>query len=164
MMTLHFENFPLIESKDLNHDIGITNKGIHFEKIFKVVNRPNTCIVPLNDKKLIPSPQLRKSNGYFVELLFHGLNYHAKRIKRRRPKYYVDMHRSEIFTIDEKISNEFKSRVHKRRLLFFSFNKHLLDNIIREIKAFRVPNVYTGKGLFERNDPYKIKPGKIRAR
>jgi hypothetical protein len=79
-----------------------------------------------------------------------------------RPKYFIDVHKSEIFIVQEKATNVFKSRVHKRRLVFFSFDHHLLRKIERKIKEFKLPDMYTGKGLFSREDPYKTKPGKVR--
>lgn len=103
-----------------------------------------------------------KSSGFILEILFHGLNFNAKRIKMFRPKYFIDVHKSEIFIFHEKASHEFKSRIHKRRLFFFSFNKNLLKIIKTKIKEFRFPNIYTGKGIFEIHDSYQVKEGKVR--
>jgi len=101
-------------------------------------------------------------NGYFLEIIFHGLNYHAKRVKIARTKYFVDVHKANVFFLDEPTAGVYRSRVYKRRLIFFSYNKHLLNTLGNKIKAFNLPDKYTGKGLFFRNDRYKIKSGKIR--
>jgi hypothetical protein len=100
--------------------------------------------------------------GFLLEILFHGLNFSSKRIKRQRPKYFVDTHKSEYYICNELAANPFKSRVHKRRLLFFSYDRHLLYQIETLIKGFKLPDIYTGKGLFARTDLYKRKIGKIR--
>ena len=102
--------------------------------------------------------------GFILEVLLHGLNFSAKRIKYLRKPYFIDTHKSEIFILKEHIVNEFKSRIHKRRIVFFSYNKSLLDEISRKIKSFRPPNTYTGKGIFARGDLYFTKVGKIRNR
>lgn len=103
-------------------------------------------------------------SGFILEILLHGLNFSAKRIKYFRKPYFIDTHKSEIFILKEHIVNEFKSRIHKRRIVFFSYNKSLLDEISRKIKSFRPPNTYTGKGIFARGDLYFTKVGKIRNR
>ncbi len=127
----------------------------------------NTYFIPLNLKKTSgegsnrykPAKEIRKK-PYFVEIIFNGLHLNAKRIKRTRLKYFVDVHRSELFYIVEKVRQNIKSRVYKRRLLFFSYNSHVLTELVKKVKLFRVPDLYTGKGLYARTDKYKKKQGK----
>ncbi len=127
----------------------------------------NTYYIPLNLNKTsgegtnrYRSKKELQIRPYFVEIIFNGLNLNAKRIKRTRLKYFVDVHRSELFYIIERVNQNIKSRVHKRRLLFFSYNSHVLTELIKKVKLFRVPDVYTGKGLYARTDKYKKKQGK----
>jgi hypothetical protein len=127
------------------------------------IDKTNSLIVSPNNKQ---RSWLNISNtnkqGYLLEILFHSLNFHTKRIKLRRPRYFIDLHKSELLICNEKSANLFKSRVYKRRLIFFSFNKHLINSLERKIKEFKLPDAYTGKGLFSRTDPYIKKRGKIR--
>jgi hypothetical protein len=162
MLNLELKKYPLISTFDKENNTGIFKSAVHLDKIFQVVDRKNSFLTQPKNKKFYIMSTAKKQNGYFLEILFHGLNFNAKRVKLYRPKYFVDVHKSEVFICDEKASNEFKSRVHKRRLIFFSYNKHLLSNISRKIKEFRLPDVYTGKGLLSRDDQFKTKPGKIR--
>jgi hypothetical protein len=110
----------------------------------------------------IPRAIKTKKNGFISEILFHGFNFTAKRVKLYRPKYYVDSHKSEMFFCLESITNTYKSKVYKRRLVFFSYDKTILHLIQKLIKQFKIPDSYTGKGLFERNDSYTIKKRKKR--
>jgi hypothetical protein len=67
------------------------------------MDKKNTFLTPINEKKLYSLPGLLqkplKNNGYFLEILFHGLNYNAKRIKLYRPQYFIDVHKSEVFVV-----------------------------------------------------------------
>jgi hypothetical protein len=162
MLDLNLKQYPLITTYDKENNTGIFKSTVHLDKIFQVLDKKNSFLIPRNDKKFYITTNLKKQNGYFLEILFHGLNFNAKRVKLYRPKYFVDVHKSEVFVCDETASNEFKSHVHKRRLIFFSYDKHLLHNISRKIKEFRLPDIYTGKGLLSRDDQFKTKPGKIR--
>lgn len=160
---LSLNKYPCLEIKDNNFKQHISVKRCHVNKIYNLNDNINTFLVSkVQDPLLTLRTCHKKLNGYLIDILFNGLNYSAKRIKMRRPKYFVDMHRSEIFICNEKAANEFKSRVHKRRLLFFSYNKRLIDAIIAKIKAFRIPDTYTGKGFYTKNDLYKTKKGKVR--
>jgi len=99
----------------------------------------------------------------FLEFVFYGLNYHNKRVYHsQRLIFYVDVHRSHKFFIHEPITKSYKTRIHKRRILIFTLNKVMADRFRAVIKNFRMPNVYTGKGIYVKDDFYKIKTGKVR--
>lgn len=101
--------------------------------------------------------------GFLLELLLHGLNYSAKRLKIGRYSYSLDVHKSETFICNQSLTTiPVKNRIFKRRLLFFSQDRQLLHDIEKKIKGFKKPNIYTGKGLFSREDSYKLKAGKKR--
>jgi len=162
---INLNTYPQIYSKNTSKSNGTTNKSALFSKSFLTVQNNNSLFIANKEKiysHLSSSYIKRKENGYLLEILFHGLNYNAKRLKPLRPKYHLDVHKSELFICDELAANTFKSRIHKRRLVFFSHNRNLLDNIERKIKSFKMPNLYTGKGLFARTDSYIIKEGKKR--
>jgi YHS domain-containing protein len=106
--------------------------------------------------------KLREHNGSYLELLFHGLNYSNKRIKMRRAKYFCDVHRSEVYFCNEKVRNTFKSKVFKRRIIFFSYDTQVIERIKLIITQFKQPNTYTGKGIFSREDLYSTREGKKR--
>lgn len=104
----------------------------------------------------------KKNNGYILEIIFHGLNYSAKRIKLYRKSFLVDVHKSEIFICKEPLTTEVKSRIYKRRLVFFSYKKSEIKYMEKYLKEFKKPNSYTGKGIFSRNDNYHTKKAKKR--
>jgi hypothetical protein len=125
--------------------INIDNKGL---------------FIPPQDKQCSASvfqTGKKKQNGNILEIIFHGLNYSSKRIKLYRKNFLVDVHKSEIFICKESLTSVVKSRIYKRRLVFFSYEKKNINNIENYIKAFKLPNSYTGKGLFSRHDDYNIK-------
>jgi len=163
-MSISFEKLPTftknIETKELAGTFMKVDRTLH-KRIIQ--DKQNTVLYPSNKRNSIMFTNInRRLPGRIIEILFYGFNMQAKRIKRRRPKYFIDVHKSEIFICNELAANEFKSRIHKRRLLFFSHNRSLLNVIERNIKAFKLPDTYTGKGLFSRNDPFKLKKGKHR--
>lgn len=106
------------------------------------------------------TPRGPKVKYFFLELLFNGLNMNAKRIKLHRAPYFLDVHRSEIFIINEKVLSGYKSRIFKRRLLFFSNNNSIISEIEKKIKSLKIPDEYTGKGIYSPADKYKTLEGK----
>jgi hypothetical protein len=161
MITL--SSYPTLQFNNTNSIEGIFAKKVLLLKSF-ITNDKNTLFVSKRKIALASFAKAikEKKNGYLIEILFHGFNFSAKRLKLTRQKYYIDTHKSEVFFCDESIANNFKSRVHKRRLIFFSYDHHLLYRLGETIKQFKKPDVYTGKGLFERNDSYVIKQRKKR--
>lgn len=165
MSYLSLKDFPSIQYYDPKITTGTYKKTVLLSNSLKAYDTDNVLFTPdLQNYQTMFSLGYSKNkhNGFLLEILFHGLNFNAKRIRYRRPKYFVDVHKSEIFTCDEPAANNFKSRVHKRRLIFFSYDRHLLTRIEKVIKEFKLPDAYTGKGLFSRLDPYKLKQGKTR--
>jgi len=156
-------SYPEIQLNKTNTKEGILVKKALIKKSFLTKDKntlftseKNTPLLSMN--KLINS----KKKGYLLEILFHGFNFSARRLRLLRSKYTVDTHKSEIYVCDEPITTTIKSRVHKRRLIFFSYDSHLLHQLEKAIKDFKRPDAYTGKGLFERNDSYTIKQRKKR--
>lgn len=162
---INFKQYPLIELKEKKTTTGILEKKALLNKSFLVIGQKNSFFIA-NKQKVYTHLSLnynkKKENGYLSEIFFHGLNYSSKRIKYARPAYQVDVHKSEIFVCDEQVASTFKSRIHKRRLLFFSYDQNLIKNIQKKIISFKEPIAYTGKGLYERNDLYILKEGKKR--
>lgn len=161
MITL--SSYPLLQFNNSNFADGIFTKKTLLAKSF-LTKQINTIFTPIKQNKIVSfiKPVKQKHNGFLLEVLFHGFNYSAKRLKLSRSKYYIDTHKSEIFICDEPAVTVFKSRIHKRRLIFFSYDRNLLYNIGKTIKEFKLPDSYTGKGIFRRNDSYTIKPRKKR--
>jgi len=156
------KEYPKINFNQIIHGQGTHTKEILIPTSF--IKETNKMFLPAKTASLLSTKNaaIHKNNGYLLELLFHGLNYSAKRIRRRRAKYFCDLHRSEVFICHEQTANTFKSTVHKRRLIFFSFDQQLINRIKIMIKAFKIPNTYTGKGILERDDMYKTREGKKR--
>lgn len=154
--------FPKIKNEHKNSLSGITKESFLGKSFLN--NDNNSLFIKSNNNfhSHIKIHSVKKDNGFLLEILFHGLNYSAKRTKLARAKYHLDVHKAEVFICDEKPNNIFKSRIYKRRLLFFSYDQHLIHRIERVIKEIKSPNIYTGKGLFSREDLYTLKEGKKR--
>lgn len=103
-----------------------------------------------------------KANGYLYEIVLFGINFHAKRINRRRRSFYVDLQKSHRILIDETLETPFRTRIYKRRLVLFGFDKRSLINTINLIKIRKPQNSYFGHGAIADYDKYKTKPGKIK--
>ena len=148
----------------------ISNTNYKLSKIInqKVVSRNSLLLNPrLNLEAYLQNQytkDIRKINGFFLEILFHSLNYSAKRIHRKRTPYFLDLHKSEITIFKSPITNIYKNRVYKRRLIYFTYNNHLFIDIQRKIISLRTPNIYTGKGLYKRDDIYFTKKVKKKGR
>nr|ADZ99049.1 ribosomal protein L6 [Physarum polycephalum] len=156
-------SYPLLQFNEINSIEGILSKQNLLLKSF-LTKEPNSLFMAKKQNKLLSSSNIikKKHNGFLIEILFHGFNFSAKRFKLARNKYFIDTHKSEVFICDEPVTSTFKSQVHKRRLIFFSYDNHLLHTLEKAIKQFKLPDSYTGKGLFERHDSYKIKQRKKR--
>jgi hypothetical protein len=156
--------FPQITIKDHTVVQGTYQKSVLLTKGF--LTRKSNTLFLANKENTFSGSSLKNSKykvkGYLLEILLHGLNYSAKRVKRFRPSFILDLHKSETLICLPSIASPVKFRIHKRRLIFFSHDRQLLHNIEKTIKEFKLPNIYTGKGLFSRNDSYKLKKGKKR--
>jgi len=162
---INLQAFPKIQTKYHSDISGINEKTALLSKSFLTKENTNSLFIANRTKiyaHLSTNAIKKKANGFLLEILFHGLNYNAKRLKPRRPKYHIDVHKSEVFVCNEQATNVFKSRIYKRRLVFFSFDQHLLKQIEKRIKSCKMPNAYTGKGLYSRTDKYILKEGKKR--
>jgi hypothetical protein len=155
MASINLSQYPLIKISDND-----TKMERQLKKSFFVSNQTNEFLVPKSDKNIPLLRHTTNKNVHLLEILFHGLNLSAKRIRFRRPAFYVDVHKSEVFVCHQKVRSNYKSRLFKRRLLFFSFNPSVLHRIKKIVQAFKMPNVYTGKGLFDRTQDYHVKKGK----
>jgi len=159
-------NYPKIIINSIKAIEGVYNKSKIVTKSF-LSSEKNSLFFPQKEKNITLSNfqnGKEKKNGYLLEILFHGLNYSAKRIKLRRKPFLIDVHKSEIFVHQEKQGNIAKSRIYKRRLVFFSYDNNYLKKVENYIKKLKEPNTYTGKGLFSRNDKYKVKKVKKKKR
>jgi hypothetical protein len=161
---LHLKQFPLISITDKKSTKETYERNALLSKSFIINEDINHIFTPKKEKLnyvLNPLHGNKKQNGFLLEIIFNGLNLSAKRLKLNRSKYKIDVHRAEKFICKEHTANSFKSRVHKRRLVFFSYDRRLLYKISYSIKRLKLTDVYTGKGLFSRTDRYKKKIGKI---
>jgi hypothetical protein len=165
MTNINIKNFPRLDTHEHKINQGIISKKALFNNSFLVTTDANSFFLSQKGHfKNILSKEYsnNKSNGFLLEIIFHGLNYSAKRVSRERPSYILDLHKSEVAICEEPVAKSFASRIHKRRLLFFSYDKQLIFKIGKIIKHLKLPNPYTGKGLFSREDSYVIKKGKKR--
>jgi hypothetical protein len=104
-------------------------------------------------------------SGYmYVQIIIIGLNFSFKRFwpyRARRLMLKIQYTKERVLYLPIHMI----VLVFKRRVVLFG-NKTILSGLIKEISAFRKPNIYTGKGLRLRNGKtrYKVKPGKVRRR
>jgi hypothetical protein len=160
---INLKQYPVVQSSSTYTSIGSFEKKVLLSNSFLTYKR-NTLFTALKQPTLTAFLKhiKEKNNGCLAEIIFHGFNFSSKRYELFRPRFFIDTHKSEVFICNEPVTGMFKSRVHKRRLIFFSYDHHLIHRIEKLIKGFRVPDPYTGKGLFERNDSYNIKQRKKR--
>ena len=157
------KTYPTISFSRIIPSVGVYNKEIRLPQSFLTTSSRKIFTNKFTPSQLSTKKiSMQKVNGYTLELLFHGLNYHLKRTKLYRNKFYLDVHKSELHICHEATANTFKSRVFKRRLVFFSFDKKIIDRLRVVIKAFKVPDRYTGKGILTPDDTYDLKEGKKR--
>jgi hypothetical protein len=153
------KTFPKVTNTS-NNTTGVLSKMQMFNNVFLMKN-DNTSFFASKDENIsnisIKDLNSKKKKGFILELLCHGLNYSNKRLKMKRPAFNIDVHKSELFICHEAVVKTYKSRLHKRRLLFFSFDKKVLSQLEAIIKKLRLPNIYTGKGIYARTDLYITK-------
>lgn len=101
-------------------------------------------------------------NGELIELIFFGLNYNAKRVKFQRKPFLLDLQKSHKIRVEEERVSQIKTKIFKRRLLLYSYDKNNLIRLVSLLKASRPINNYSGHGVIGRSDSYFTKPGKIR--
>lgn len=158
--TIKFSQFPEItlEKKEL---VFKTTKKSFFPKAF-LLKDTKTFFTKTDNKLVLFSSfcKNQKKNGFFFEVFLYGLNFSAKRLKLYKKPFYIDVHRSHRKIFFERKSSLFKTRIYKRRLLFFSFYKSIMNEIFKILRPYRPLNIYTGKGLLLRGDKYKTKRGK----
>jgi hypothetical protein len=108
---------------------------------------------------LIKNTIRKVRKGKFLELFLFGLSFNAKKAKRTGA-IDMELHMSKKLRLY--IPKYVITRVFKRRLLFFSFNHEIIDEIRRFLLNMRLVNNYTGLGVRTRNVRIKIKKGKTR--
>jgi len=162
---INLTQYPQISLNNNSQITGTINKTAHISKSFLTTFENNSLFIANKEKiksHLSMKSIKKKENGYLLEILFHGLNFNSKRTKPKRPQYQIDVHKSEVFICKEKAAHTFKSRIHKRRIVYFSHDQHLIKSLEKKIKSLKMPNPYTGKGLYSRMDDYILKEGKKR--
>jgi hypothetical protein len=155
--------FPTIKLKTINDLSNAYVRDVQLSHSF-IAEKTNSLFLPNKARTFMSTDELitRHLNGYHLDLIFYSLNYSIKKPRRLRWFFRVSVHKSEVYICNLNLTTPIKSRIHKRRLIFFSFNEELIQQIRRIIRKFRYPDTYTGKGIYEYGDNYFIKPGKKR--
>jgi len=104
--------YPLIQFSKTSTLQGSYKKSVLLLESFATLE-VNKLFTSLKSSPLLAthSSTIKKENGFHLELLLYGLNYSSKRIRLRRQKYFVDVHKSEVHICHEKVASTFKSRV-----------------------------------------------------
>jgi len=82
-------------------------------------------------------------------------------IVKKNKKVYLKLHYS--FNLFIKIPKNIQLYILKKRLIIYG-DIRILKEFVLNFMSLRIPNIYTGIGLREKNDKYILKPGKIRKR
>jgi hypothetical protein len=94
MITLH--TYPQISLENVSKSSGTIKKIAHISKSF-LTTKSNVSLFIANKEKIYSHLNQtyikKKENGFLLEILFHGLNYNAKRLKPARPRYHLDVHK-----------------------------------------------------------------------
>lgn len=141
-------------------------------KIFLPAKNPRAIFSPKRNRAVwgfFKGITRQAVKGFFLEIIFFGLNYNFKR-KRARAGSYRNRHRflrMELHfakKIKMKMPEALYFKVFKRRLIVFSFLRQKLISLYRFLQGFRKANPYTGKGIRVRRRSIKYKIGKKRIR
>lgn len=162
-MILKLNKFPKISAESKNNLTGVLNYNSIFNK--NAFSLDNSILFPKFSKINFWSFEAnlaKKHKGSLIELIFFGLNYNAKRIKFFRKPYVLDLQKSHKIKIDESRISQLKTKIFKRRILFWSYERSKIKELTDLLKSKRPQNSYSGHGLIARNDKYSVKPGKIR--
>lgn len=119
---------------DISADLFCKNKSINF--LFNKI------------KKLFKSV----SSGWFRELNFNGIGYKSFKIK---DKLALDLGYSTLILY--KPIPEVKIKNLKGKIILFSINEELLNNVAFQLRKFAVPDKYKGKGILLGNEQIKLK-------
>ncbi len=99
-----------------------------------------------------------QSNGYFIELLAIGVGYRFERLNQNNNILVINVGYSHY--IYYLIATDVAFRCTKGYLFLFSTNLSNLKRTALEIKKYKVPNVYTGKGIKYLKEQITLKVGK----
>lgn len=92
------------------------------------------------------------STGWFKELNFNGIGYKAFKIQ---DKLALDLGYSTLILY--KPTPEVKIKNLKGKIILFSINEELLNNVVLHIRRFAIPDKYKGKGILIGNEQIKLK-------
>lgn len=99
-----------------------------------------------------------QSNGYFVELLAVGVGFRFERLAAENNILVINVGYSHY--IYYLVSEDVAFRCTKGYLFLFSTNLSNLKRTAVEIKKYRAPNVYSGKGIKYLKEQITLKIGK----
>ena len=163
-MIIKLNYFPKIVVENVVKATGTLNYNNSFFNSTYLVS--DSSILFANNSKInfwsFEANLANKKRGNLIELIFFGLNYNAKRIKFFRKPYVLDLQKSHKIKVDESRVSLLKTRVFKRRILFWSYDRNKLTELVDLLKEKRPKNSYSGHGLLSRDEKYSVKPGKVR--
>lgn len=99
-----------------------------------------------------------QSNGYFLELLAVGVGFRFERLNDQNNILVINVGYSHY--IYYLVAPDVAFRCTKGYLFLFSTNLSNLKRTALEIKKYRVPNVYSGKGIKYLKEQITLKVGK----
>lgn len=98
------------------------------------------------------------SIGYYCELIAIGVGFKFEKLKKKNNCLVLNIGYSHyIYYI---LNSQINFRIIKNYLFLFSTNLQLLKLTINEIKLYKVPDVYKGKGIRYLKQIIKLKQGK----
>lgn len=107
---------------------------------------------------VLRSNYFSQSHGYFMELLAIGVGYRFERLNQNNNILVINVGYSHY--IYYLVASDIAFRCTKGYLFLFSTNLSNLKRTALEIKKYKIPNVYTGKGIKYLKEQIALKVGK----
>jgi large subunit ribosomal protein L6 len=130
----------------------ITKEAILFKKSKEILSlKSKYCLSEIN--VLVRFFDIFRAR-YKKTLLFKGLGLKIRFINN---KTSVELKLGYSHVCNIFINKEIKFKIKKKKFSISSFNKESLGNFIFQIRLKKKPNIYTGKGIWLRNEKLKLK-------
>jgi hypothetical protein len=102
------------------------------------------------------------SSGYYIEIVLFGLFHTAKRTRMYKLPFHLKLNQSHNVSCYEHPFSSVRTRIFKRRVIFFSNNKSHLVSIVNSLEKRRPADSYHGHGIGIKGHSYSLLEGKVR--
>lgn len=105
-----------------------------------------------------------KISGFYLEIMLFGLFHTAKRTRMYKLPFHLKLNQSHNVSCYELPFSSVRTRIYKRRIVFFSLNKTHLVSIVNSLVTRRPADSYHGHGIGVKGRSYSLLEGKVRQR